>query len=421
MTGAAARLGDPIEHSSALNGLLAGLAIGAGAVMVGIAIIGTGGLGTVVLGAMVGAGAATGAGIGELIGSLSIACSETGQIHSGSGDVYINGKPAARAHLDNAICSKHAGASQLLAQGSGTVYINGQPAARVNDRTVCDARIKAGSPDVVIGGETETTDEISPEVSGWLEGAVLGIGFASAVVLVGPAMALWGVFGGILGGSAGHRLGGNIWGEGSNGQKLLAFGGAFVVGGLAARYKLQPNGGLGSNFGNVQAIKRTPSPLSGTVKNSSSTSKKVPSYKTPYSPVTKSQRAVLKSKLKQRTITKEEYKRLDWDRRFANKRAKGVSRFWADERARLKMGEPGTRNWTAEQQADILANKTPTFKGEAIQGHHKYNALDHPQLASDPKNIYPATRAEHFERWHGGNWRNDSFGKPLKIDYPEEF
>ena len=73
MTAAAARLDDPIEHSSALGGLLAGLAIGAGAVLIGIAVIGTGGLGAVALAAMVGAGAATGAGIGQPIGSLSFA------------------------------------------------------------------------------------------------------------------------------------------------------------------------------------------------------------------------------------------------------------------------------------------------------------------------------------------------------------
>lgn len=45
MSAPAARLDDPIEHSSALDGLLAGLAIGAGAVLIGIAVVGTGGWG----------------------------------------------------------------------------------------------------------------------------------------------------------------------------------------------------------------------------------------------------------------------------------------------------------------------------------------------------------------------------------------
>ncbi|MFQ6572132.1 PAAR domain-containing protein [Pseudomonas sp. UM16] len=262
MSAAAARLDDPIEHSSALGGLLAGLAIGAGAVLIGLAVVGTGGLGALAIAAMIGAGAATGAGIGQLIGSLSFACHEAGQIDKGSGNVHINGKPAARAHVDTALCSEHGPVPKILAQGSDTVYINGQPAARVGDRTVCDAKISAGSPNVYIGGGTETTDEIDPEVPVWLELSVMGIGLASAVVLVGPAMAAWGLLGGVLGGgTAGYKLGGDLYGEDSNQQKLLVFGGAFLGGGLSARYKLQPNGGLGSNLGNVKITKRAALPL----------------------------------------------------------------------------------------------------------------------------------------------------------------
>ena len=92
----------------------------------------------------------------------------------------------------------------------------------------------------------------------------MGIGLASAVVLVGPAMAAWGLLGGVLGGTAGYKLGGDLYGEDSNQQKLLAFGGAFLGGGLSARYKLQPNGGLGSNLGNLLVTKRAPAPLAPT-------------------------------------------------------------------------------------------------------------------------------------------------------------
>jgi len=91
---AAARLDDPIEHTGSLTGLLAGLAVGAiGAAL----IVGTGGLAAV---AIVGATAAAGAGIGQLIGSFSYFNHAVGQIVSGSGNVHVNGKPAARAHLD---------------------------------------------------------------------------------------------------------------------------------------------------------------------------------------------------------------------------------------------------------------------------------------------------------------------------------
>ncbi|GLU40003.1 PAAR domain-containing protein [Pseudomonas sp. NBRC 100443] len=257
---AAARKDDPIEHSSALGGLLTGLAIGAGAALVGLAIVGTGGLAAV---AIVGAAAAAGAGIGEVIGSLSSFCSVAGQIISGSANVFINGIAAARAHLSKVGCDKHSG-PQLIAEGSSTVWINGQPAARVNDRTTCDGKISAGSPNVFIGGGTYQTDEIDPEVPGWLHVAVFALGIGSAVLLgAGPGIILLGLAGGIAGGAGGYWLGGKIWGEGSDGQKLMALGGAFLgglVGGKGgkwfdARYQIKVEG-FGSNLGNVKIAKR---------------------------------------------------------------------------------------------------------------------------------------------------------------------
>ncbi|OCA77129.1 hypothetical protein BBI01_01310 [Chryseobacterium artocarpi] len=144
-------------------------------------------------------------------------------------------------------------------------------------------------------------------------------------------------------------------------------------------------------------------------------------YETPFSPLSAADRKVLKEKLKNRTITKEEYKRLEWDRRFTNRRARGVSRFWANERKLLRDELPGTRDWTPEQRQDILNGKTPKFDGDPIEGHHRYNALDHPHLADNPHNIYPATDKEHLYRWHGGNYRNDTYGTPNNPHYPEEF
>lgn len=254
---AAARLNDPIEHTGSLTGLLAGFAIGAiGAAL----IVGTGGLAAV---AIVGAAAATGAGIGQLIGSMSFCSHQTGQIISGSSNVNINGKAAARAHVDNARCDDHGPGPKVLAQGSSTVYINGYPAARVNDRTECDAKISAGSNNVFIGGETETTDAISPEVPVLLERGILLIGLASAFVLASPAVVIAGFVGGIAGGTIGNLAGGKLFGEGSDGQKLMAFGGALLGGGLGAkggkwfdaRYEVKIQG-FGSNLGNVKITKR---------------------------------------------------------------------------------------------------------------------------------------------------------------------
>ncbi|WP_232097391.1 polymorphic toxin-type HINT domain-containing protein [Gimesia maris] len=147
----------------------------------------------------------------------------------------------------------------------------------------------------------------------------------------------------------------------------------------------------------------------------------VPRYGTPFQPLSKSQRTALKSKLDDRTITQQEFKHLEWDRRFANRRATGVRRFWASERVRLRAGEPGTRAWTPEQAEAILAGRKPQFNGETLEGHHLFNALDHPHIANESWNIYPATRTEHFQRWHGGNWQNDTFGQPLNPLFFEEF
>lgn len=151
----------------------------------------------------------------------------------------------------------------------------------------------------------------------------------------------------------------------------------------------------------------------------------VPQYDTPYNPLTPKQKRELKKKLEARTLTQDEYDHLMWDRRFDNRRKRGVNRFWSEERQRLLNGDAPTRNWTDEQRKQIIeyntTKKAPTFNGDPIEGHHTYNALNHPQLADDPSIIYPATKNEHFNRWHGGNWQNDTFGKPLDPEFPEEF
>jgi len=137
----------------------------------------------------------------------------------------------------------------------------------VGDRTVCDGKISAGSSNVTIGGPTETTDAIDPEVPEWLERAVLVVGLASAFVLASPVVVIAGLVGGIAGGLGGNWAGGKLFGEGSDGQKLMAFGGSLLGGGLGAkggkwfdaRYEIKTQG-LGSNFGNVKITKRATIP-----------------------------------------------------------------------------------------------------------------------------------------------------------------
>lgn len=131
----------------------------------------------------------------------------------------------------------------------------------------------------------------------------------------------------------------------------------------------------------------------------------------------------MKEKLKNRTIKREEYRQLEWDRKFKNRRNRGVSRFWAAEKRRLESRKNnfGTRNLSDSQKMDILAGRVPQYGGKPLEGHHMYNAIDFPQLADDPTNIYPATHDEHFWRWHGGNYQNDTMGNPNNYNFKEEF
>ncbi|NHB97547.1 hypothetical protein C5470_14585 [Photorhabdus stackebrandtii] len=52
----------------------------------------------------------------------------SGVLLTGSPNVFIEGKAAARATVDTAGCTKHL-APPLITQGSETVFINGAPAA----------------------------------------------------------------------------------------------------------------------------------------------------------------------------------------------------------------------------------------------------------------------------------------------------
>lgn len=107
--------------------------------------------------------------LGEAIGR-SIH-STVGKILTGSDNVSTNSRPAARAVLSTVICEDHSPEIRI-AQGSGNIYINSQPAARKDDHTECDAVIEDGSPNVFLGGGTQTVLEISPEIPDWLRQVV---------------------------------------------------------------------------------------------------------------------------------------------------------------------------------------------------------------------------------------------------------
>ena len=266
----AARLHDPIEHSRALGGLVAGAVIG-GAVATLVVVTAPVSVPALIGGAAIAGAAVGGAGVGELLGSLSFSSHPAGDIvQPGSPNVFFNSIRAARAHFDTVDCDQHP-ARPVIAQGSGTVFINGMPAARKGDRTACDAVIAAGSNNVFIGGPTVTTDDISPEVPSYVHATMLAVGLASAAILVGPAAALLGLEGGYLGGNIMHLVGAATFGAGSDMDKVLIFGGAMAGGFLGGKggqwfdrnYSIGPNG-LGMNGGGAKITRRPPPAADGT-------------------------------------------------------------------------------------------------------------------------------------------------------------
>ncbi|WGY73166.1 RHS domain-containing protein [Burkholderia cepacia] len=228
---AAARLGDTFTHTSLLAqmlkvastigaGLLVGAAIGAAAVF----IVGTGGLGAVVVGAIVGAvlsqvvNAATSKFLGSdsLEGYLSEKAGELidsfipgevkGAIVTGSADVFVNSRSSARAagmpkpplppgvepqsvadlftpvDQDFVACSNHpTPKGEHLAEGSSSVFINGRPASRIKDATTCDGKINTGSTNVSIGGERMRVREVTSEMPPWLATIAKYAGLAIAI------------------------------------------------------------------------------------------------------------------------------------------------------------------------------------------------------------------------------------------------
>ncbi|EPV8303061.1 RHS repeat-associated core domain-containing protein [Escherichia coli] len=166
----AARVDDPIYHTSALAGFLIGAIIGIAIIAAAsFAFVTCGFFAGLILGFLAEQIASGVLQLGEAIGR-SIH-STAGKILTGSDNVSTNSRPAARAVLSTVICEDHSPEIRI-AQGSGNIYINSHPAARKDDHTECDAVIEDGSPNVFLGGGTQTVLEISPEIPDWLRQVV---------------------------------------------------------------------------------------------------------------------------------------------------------------------------------------------------------------------------------------------------------
>ena len=219
----AARVSDPIEHSQAYFGFIAGAIVGAVA-GVAVAVLCRGN--RAAIGAGLGVYAAT-ASFGEWLGSFPCFNHVTGEIKTGSPNVFINGLPAAVATdsgkqlPSQVICSAHVG-PQFIGEGSTTVFINGRPASRIGDHTTCGAKISGGSNNVFIGGGTVSTVDIESEVPVWGHLSVAVSGIASCILLRIPVSKVAsGALLGAVAGSAGRWIGGKLAGEGSTTRRHI--------------------------------------------------------------------------------------------------------------------------------------------------------------------------------------------------------
>jgi uncharacterized Zn-binding protein involved in type VI secretion len=270
----ATRVTDQFAHSSALGGLLTGLAIGLAA---GVFIVATGGVGAIAVGAAIGVAGAGGL-AGQAIGG-TVMGPPTGAIATGSPNVMTNKLPQAATVIGLGPCAKESGVPQQVATGAETVLINAMPAARKDEKMTCSATIISGSPDVLIGGASVQVLPMEPEVPTWLSNTMLAMAFGGGLIATGGIAAAYGgvvALGSFGGGLLGGHLGGmgGQWaaqqmGFGATGQAIggvlggfaggMLGGGAGFKGGSAfnSRYAITTNG-LGSNFGNVRITPRNP-------------------------------------------------------------------------------------------------------------------------------------------------------------------
>ena len=88
---------------------------------------------------------------------------------------------------------------------------------------------------------------------------------------------------------------------------------------------------------------------------------------------------------------------------------KAIAVAWEREQQLVNEGK-GTRDWTTEQQIDILERgKAYDCDGRALEGHHMKSVALFPEYQGNPDNIQFLSRSEHFEA-HGGSFQNSTNG-----------
>lgn len=103
--------------------------------------------------------------------------------------------------------------------------------------------------------------------------------------------------------------------------------------------------------------------------------------------------------------------------RRTSEASKAIRAAWLKEQELVAEGK-GTRDWTPEQQKEILElgkayyhseNQDDVNDGKAFEGHHMKSVEAYPEYQGDPENIQFLSRPEHQEA-HGGDYRNPTNG-----------
>lgn len=107
--------------------------------------------------------------------------------------------------------------------------------------------------------------------------------------------------------------------------------------------------------------------------------------------------------------------------RRTSESSKAIFAAWNMEQELVQEGK-GTREWTPQQQQDILEKgKAYDDNGKAFEGQHMKSAEMYPEYQGESGNIQFLTRAEHLEA-HDGSWQNPTnwYYNPVtkeKIDF----
>lgn len=103
-------------------------------------------------------------------------------------------------------------------------------------------------------------------------------------------------------------------------------------------------------------------------------------------------------------------------------RNKAIRKAWEREQQLVQEGR-GTRDWTEDQQKDILnpdKGKAYDDLGRAFEGQHMKSAAEYPDFQGNPDNIQFLTKDEHLEA-HKGSWQNPTnwYYDPVTKEFTE--